>query len=66
MGCCALSAVVIDTLLLYSGGQVAREVLLPMVTAAAGLLVSVFMILAFWPPAAYLAFVRGSRPAPAA
>jgi hypothetical protein len=34
-----------------------------MVTAAAGLLVSVFMILAFWPPAAYLALIRGSRPA---
>jgi len=30
-------------------------------TAAAGLLVSVCMILAFWPPAAYLDFVRGGR-----
>jgi hypothetical protein len=59
MGCFALGAVVIDTLLLYSGSRVAREVLLPTITAAAGLLVSVCMILAFWPPAAYLAFVRG-------
>ena len=33
--------------------------MLPTVTATAGLLVSVCMILAFWPPAAYLAFVRG-------
>lgn len=59
MGCCAVGAVIIDTLLLYSGAQVAREVMLPTVTATAGLLVSVCMILAFWPPAAYLAFVRG-------
>ena len=57
-GCFAVGAVVIDTLLLYSGSDVARVVILPMVTAAAGLMVSVCMILAFWPPAAYLALVR--------
>jgi hypothetical protein len=56
----AVAAVVIDTALLYAGGEQGRLVLLPLVTAAAGLLVSVCMVLAFWPPAGYLARVRGT------
>jgi hypothetical protein len=61
MGAIALSCVVIDAVLLYTAGEVGRTVLIPLVTAIAGLLVSVCMILAFWPPAAYLARLRGAR-----
>jgi hypothetical protein len=63
MGVIALSCVVIDAVLLYTAGEVGRTVVLPLVTAIAGLLVSVCMILAFWPPAAYLARVRASSAA---
>jgi hypothetical protein len=63
MGVIAVFAVVVDTGLLYGGGTVGREVLLPLVTALCGLAVSVCMILAFWPPAAYLAFLRGGSTA---
>jgi hypothetical protein len=62
MGIIALSCVLVDTLLLYLAGDVGRTVFLPLVTAIAGLLVSACMILAFWPPPAYLAWLRG-RPA---
>jgi hypothetical protein len=61
MGAVAFGCVVVDTLLLYSGIPRARDVLLPLVTAVAGLLVSACMLLAFWPPEAYLARVRGGR-----
>lgn len=61
MGGVAFGCVVVDTLLLYSGIPRARDVLLPLVTAVAGLVVSACMILAFWPPEAYLARVRGGR-----
>jgi hypothetical protein len=59
MGSSAVAAVVVDSLLLYGGGEWARSVALPLFTSLMGLLVSVFMLLAFWPPAAYLALVRG-------
>jgi hypothetical protein len=60
MGAIALSCVIVDAVLLYTAGELGRTILLPLVTAIAGLLVSVCMILAFWPPAAYLARIRGS------
>ena len=59
MGTIALSCVLIDAALLYLAGAVGRSLLLPLVTATAGLLVSACMILAFWPPPAYLAWLRG-------
>ena len=59
MGIIALSCVLADTALLYLAGEVGRTVFLPLVTATAGLLVSACMILAFWPPPAYLAWLRG-------
>jgi len=58
MGTTSLATVGIDTLLLYVGGPLAQRVLLPLVTALAGLLVSVFLALAFMPPRAYLAALR--------
>ena len=60
MGAVAVGCVLVDTGLLYSGAPAAREVLLPLITALSGLLVSGCMVLAFWPPAAYLARVRGA------
>jgi hypothetical protein len=59
MGTIALACVLVDTALLYFAGELGRTVLLPLVTASAGLLVSACMILAFWPPPAYLAWLRG-------
>lgn len=61
MGAVAFGCVLIDTVLLYSGAPRARDVMLPLVTAIAGLVVSACMLLAFWPPTAYLARVRGGR-----
>lgn len=60
MGTIALSCVLVDTALLYLGGEVGRTLLLPLVTSTAGLLVSACMILAFWPPPAYLTWLRGN------
>jgi hypothetical protein len=60
MGAVATSCVLLDTALMYLGGEFGRTVLLPLVTCVAGLLCSVCTILAFWPPAAYLHRVRGS------
>ena len=59
MGAGAVACVVVDSLLLYLGGESGRELGVPLVTAATGLGVSVCMILAFWPPAAYLDRIRG-------
>lgn len=61
MGAIALACVAIDAVLLYTAGEIGRTVLIPLVTAVAGLLVSACMILAFWPPPAYLARIRSSR-----
>jgi hypothetical protein len=58
MGTIILAVVVVDTLLLYTGGTVAREVLLPLVTSVAGILSSVCLALAFLPPRSYLEAVR--------
>lgn len=58
MGASAVSAVVIDTLLLYLGDALAQRVLLPLVTSVAGLAVSLFLVLAFLPPRAYLDAVK--------
>jgi hypothetical protein len=66
MGSTSLATVGIDTLLLYVGGPLAQQVLLPLVTALAGLLVSVFLALAFMPPRAYLAALRSRAQAPSA
>ncbi len=66
MGGAAFVCVVVDSVLLYLGGEHARLVLLPLVTAATGLLISVFMVLAFWPPAAYLKLLRVEPPSAAA
>jgi hypothetical protein len=60
MGTIATTCVLVDAALMYAGGEVGRQVLLPLVTCIAGLLSSACTILAFWPPAAYLALVRGS------
>jgi hypothetical protein len=59
MGTIAVACVVVDACLLYLGGESARLIFLPLTTACAGLAVSVCMVLAFWPPAAYLERVRG-------
>jgi len=61
MGAIALGCVAIDAVLLYTAGEIGRTVIIPLVTAIAGLLVSACMILAFWPPPAYLARVRSAR-----
>jgi hypothetical protein len=61
MGAIAFACVVVDAVLLYGAGEMGRTVLIPLVTAIAGLLVSACMILAFWPPAAYLARIRSAR-----
>ena len=58
MGTIILAVVVIDTLLLYTGTAVAREVLLPLVTSVAGILSSACLALAFLPPRSYLEAVR--------
>jgi len=58
MGTIALACVLVDALILYTADETARTVLLPLATASAGLLVSACMILAFWPPPAYLARLR--------
>jgi hypothetical protein len=63
MAAVGVGCVAIDGLLLYSGIPRARDVLLPLVTAVSGLVTSACTLLAFWPPAAYLARVRGGRSA---
>jgi hypothetical protein len=59
----AVGCVVVDAALFYSGTPRGRELYIPIVTAISGLLVSLCTILAFWPPAAYLARVRGDSAA---
>jgi hypothetical protein len=58
MGTIVLAVVAIDTLLLYTGGEVAREVLVPLVTSVGGILSSLCLALAFLPPQSYLEAVR--------
>lgn len=58
MGTTTIAIVVTDGVLLYTGASFAREVLIPLVTCAGGLLVAVFLTLAFFPPDAYLDLVR--------
>jgi hypothetical protein len=60
MGAIAFGCVVANAIVLYTAGDFARTIVLPTLTASCGLLVSVCMILAFWPPKAYLDYVRGS------
>jgi len=59
----AVGCVAVDAALFYSGTPRGREIYIPLVTAISGLLVSLCTILAFWPPAAYLARVRGDSAA---
>jgi hypothetical protein len=63
MGSVAVGCVAVDAVLLYSGAPRGRELYIPLVTALSGLVVSLCTILAFWPPAAYLARVRGDSAA---
>lgn len=58
MGVIALSAVVVDTALLFSGDETARKLILPLVTSIAGLAISGCLVLAFLPPRAYLEALR--------
>jgi hypothetical protein len=58
MGTIILAVVAIDTLLLYTGGAVAREVLVPLVTSVGGIVSSLCLALAFLPPRSYLEAVR--------
>lgn len=63
MGLTILAVVVVDGCLLYSGSTFARGTLIPLVTSAGGLAVGSFLMLAFFPPASYLAAVRRRQPA---
>jgi hypothetical protein len=60
MGLTTIAVVVIDACLLYSGSTFARQIAIPLVTSMGGLLFGAFLMLAFFPPAAYLARVRRS------
>jgi hypothetical protein len=60
MAAIAVGCVVVDAALLYSGSPRARAYGVPIVTASAGVLMSLCTVLAFWPPRAYLARVRGA------
>lgn len=63
MASVGFGCVAVDGALLYSKIPRARDILLPVVTAVSGLVTSACTLLAFWPPAAYLARVRGGRSA---
>ena len=58
MGATTIAIVIFDATLLYTGASFAREVLIPLVTCAGGLMVAVFLTLAFFPPGVYLDAVR--------
>lgn len=58
MGLLVVGTVVVDSVLLFAGRETAQTLLLPVVTAASGLAVSVLLVLAFLPPRAYLAALR--------
>lgn len=58
MGLTTIAVVVVDAVLLYSAPVFAREVAIPLVTCGGGLVVGVILILAFFPPRAYLEAIR--------
>lgn len=64
MGVIAFATVVLDTLLLLSGDETARKLLLPLATSLSGLAISVCLALAFMPPRAYLAALRRAAASP--
>ncbi|MDX1650030.1 MAG: hypothetical protein R3263_09275 [Myxococcota bacterium] len=67
MGILVVGSVVVDAALLFSGDETAQKLILPLVTSASGLAVSVLLLLAFLPPRAYLAALRrGAAGAPSA
>jgi hypothetical protein len=61
MAAVGVGCVAVDGALLYSGIPRARDVFLPLVTTLSGLVTSACTLLAFWPPTAYVARVRGGR-----
>lgn len=58
MGLTTIGVVVVDAVLLYSVPVFAREVAIPLVTCGGGLVVGVILILAFFPPQAYVDAIR--------
>jgi len=62
MGLTTITVVVIDGFLLYRGSDFARDIVIPLVTSAGGLLFGVFLALAFFPPSSYLDAVRRRAP----
>lgn len=58
MGLSTIGVVVTDSVLLYGGSALARDVGIPLVTCTGGLVTGVLLLLAFFPPRAYLEAIR--------
>jgi hypothetical protein len=58
MSATTVAVVLIDAALLYGGSTFAREVAIPLVTCAGGLVFAGFLALTFFPPVRYVAAIR--------